>query len=121
MAKASSWDEMRKAREEEYFLKDEREKIATLKARRAEERGFLEDTHQVIRNFGRGFSPISGGSIFKAYIGDDVVLDCPEEGVLTIPYDTVEKLLKEARNPESDVLERWRQFVEHSLESEQGK
>ena len=117
MAQTSSWDDMKRAREEEYFLRDERAKIAALKANREEKRAFLCQTHVVIRNFGRGFSPISGGSIFRAYIGDDVVLDCPEEGALTIPYDTLEKLIKEAGKPESEMHQQWLQFLEVALDS----
>lgn len=108
---------MKRAREEEYFLRDERAKIAALKAERDQKRQFLENTHEVIRNFGRGFSPVSGGRMFKAYIGDDIVLDCPEEGVLTIPYDTLETLLKEAKKPGSAATEKWQQFLEVAFDT----
>lgn len=117
MAKSSSWDAMKRAREEEYFLKEERAKVSALKARQDEARAFLEKTHQVIRGFNRGFSPISGGSMFRAHVGDDVVLDCPEEGVLTLPYDTLEKLLAEAKKPQSDLLDKWREYLHIALES----
>lgn len=116
-----TWNEMKRAREEEYFLKEEREKIRAHKAKRDEARAFLARTHDVINNFERGFSPISGGSMFRAYIGDDVVLDCPEEGTLTLPYDTLEKLLKTAGNPESDLLEKWRQYLSIAMESQEEK
>ena len=115
MAK-SSWDDMRRAREAEYFLKDEREKISALKAQRQETAASLEQTHETIKNFTRGFSPISGGKIFRAYVGNDVILDCPEEGVITLPYDTLEKLLLATEKNETSKLEKWREFITYALE-----
>ena len=112
----TSWDNLKKAREEEYFLKDEREKIAALKAQREAALEFITLTKEKIAEFERGFSPIRGKNMFRANIAGDQVLDCPEEGTLTITYDVLEKLLKEARKAESDVLVKWEQFVEVAID-----
>ena len=119
MAKESLWTERRKARENAYFHEDERQKIQALKLKRSEAQAFLAHTHDVIEKFERGFSPISGGHMFRAYIADDVVLDCPEEGVLTLPYDTLKKLLKAAENGDHDTLKKWQRFIDVALQNEE--
>merc|ERR1711974_477461 len=72
MSTTSSWDQLKKVREEEYFLKEEREKIAALKAQRAKSLEFLTETKEKMKTFERGFSPLRGMSMFRANIAGDL-------------------------------------------------
>lgn len=113
----TSWDNLKKAREEEYFLKDEREKIAALRAKREAALEFIAETKNKMATFERGFSPVRGKNMFRATVAGNLVLDCPEEGTLTMTYDVLETILKEAKKTESELLTKWAQFVEVALDS----
>lgn len=117
MSTTSSWDNLKKAREEEYFIKEEREKIAALKAEREKSLAFLAKTKEKLEHFERGFSPINGKRVFRANIAGDLVLDCPEEGTVTMTYDVLQALLKEAKKADSEILPKWEMFVEVALDS----
>ena len=117
MSTTSSWDQLKKVREEEFFYKDERDKIAALKAQREKSRAFMTETKEKMAAFERGFSPVRGMNMFRANIAGDLVLDCPEEGTVTMTYDVLEKLLKEAKLAESDMLKKWEQFIEVAIDA----
>ena len=117
MSTTSSWDQLKKVREEEYFLKEEREKVAALKAKRAKSLEFLTETKEKMEAFERGFSPLRGMSMFRANIAGDLILDCPEEGTVTMTYDVLQALLKEAKKADSEILPKWEMFVEVALDS----
>ena len=117
MSTTSSWDQLKKVREEEYFYKDERDKVAALKAEREQSRAFMEVTKEKMKDFERGFSPISGKNMFRANVDGDIVLDCPEEGTLTMTYDTLEAIIKAARKGEDAHITKWAQYLEVAIDS----
>ena len=120
MSTTSSWDQLKKVREEEYFLKEEREKIAALKAQREKSLEFLAETKEKMKTFERGFSPVRGKSMFRANIAGEIVLDCPEEGTVTLTYDVLQTLIREAKKAESEALPLWERFIEVALDSRSG-
>lgn len=113
---SSSWDDMKRVREEEYFMKEEQAKVAALKAKRSKEQAYLQNTHAAIEKFQRGYSPISGANLFKAKVGAHTVLDAPEEGVLLLPYDTLVELLTAATSHvDSEMVTDWKRFLDVAL------
>lgn len=111
----TSWDKLKKVREEEFFVKEERAKIAAIKAERAAATQFLTETKEKMETFERGFSPISGKSMFRATVADFTVLDCPEEGTITLTYDVLQDILTEAKKSDSDVLKTWERFLDVAM------
>lgn len=112
----TSWDKLKKVREEEFFVKEERAKVAALKEKREAELQFLTETKNKMATFERGFSPIRGKSMFRANVAGFTILDCPEEGTVTLTYDVLQDILTEAKKAESDVIKTWERFLEVAMD-----
>lgn len=109
----SSWDDMKRVREEEFFQREEREKMDRLRAKLLSEKGYIQTTRDAISKYERGFSPLSGKAMYRIEVAGTSVLDCPEEGCVLLSYETLESLLAETRKQSSDVVDAWKQFLGH--------
>lgn len=107
----SSWDDMKRVREEEFFQREEREKLNQLREKLSVEKGYIQSTRTALENYERGFSPLGGKAMFRVEVGEDKILDCPEEGCVLMTYETLSRLLSEGHKRDSDALEAWDKFL----------
>ena len=107
----SSWDDLKRVREEEYFIKEEREKLNKLRDKLAEDNAYIIKTKEAISKFERGFSPISGASFFKSHVHGHDFLDCPEEGSVLMTYDTLKAIIRAAELRAEDVINAWDKYL----------
>lgn len=107
----NSWDDLKRVKEEEYFLREEKEKLRRLRDQvTSEERG-RANAQEALSNFQKGHSPITGATMYRASVDDIDIIDCPEEGVLMMTYNTLETLLDAAADPKSPLIKSWRHFL----------
>lgn len=78
-----SWDEMKKAKEDQYFHKLNQEAMERLRERNAEEKPRL--------------SPISGNPMVQETIFGIVIDRCPESGGIWLDAGELEELIEKAR------------------------
>lgn len=107
----SGWDDMKRVREEEYFHKEEQRKIQEMKKKVLESQQTRDIARERITAFGKGQSPLTGSSIYKANISETPVLDCPEEGTIMMSYECLKTLLKAAQSGEQNTLNAWNTFL----------
>lgn len=106
----SSWDERKRVREEEYFLKEEKEKLRRLREKSHNSETVRAHAQEALSNFRRGFSPITGAPMFKVTVDGIDVVDCPEEGLMMLTYDTLENILIDAGESPAKV-KNWLTFL----------
>lgn len=112
---ASSWDDMKRVRESEFFHREEQEKKRHMQQERDDALARLEKTNQSLENYQRGFSPLQGASMFRSTVAGQHFLDCPEEGVVLMSYSTLLHLISAARKSDSDVVDGWDRFIKNAL------
>lgn len=107
----SSWDDMKRVREEEFFQREEREKLNQLREKLGAEKSYIQATREALNSYERGFSPLGGKPMFRVDVGNERILDCPEEGCLLMTYETLANLLAEGHKRDADALEAWDKFL----------
>lgn len=117
----SSWDDMKRSREEEFIQREEREKLAKLREKVLQKTAHIQQSADALASFERGFSPLRGGAMYKKEVAGEHILDCPQEGSVMMTYTTLSHILTEASRSESESLEHWRQFIENSTEKQAEK
>lgn len=108
---SSSWDEMKRIREDEYFHKQEQEQLKKLKEKAINPEANVDRGLEVIRAFTTGKSPLSGGSLYQATVAGVPIIDCPEEQVVTLSYQTLKNLIEKSQQNEDTHIGAWNIFL----------
>jgi len=108
----SSWDEMKRVREEEYFLKEDKEKLRKLRDHYGSIDNVRANVREVLGSFQKGFSPVTGAPVFKVTIDGLDVLDCPEENLITLSYEGLQSLLEQVVDDKT-LLAHWKEFLKY--------
>ncbi|MBI1363195.1 MAG: hypothetical protein GC134_04355 [Proteobacteria bacterium] len=106
----SSWDEMKRVREEEYFLKEDKEKLRKLREHYGSVENVRKNVRESLAAFQKGFSPVTGAPVFKVTIDGMDVIDCPEESLITLSYEGLLNLLMAVRT-DNTLLHHWEEFL----------
>lgn len=90
----NAWDDMRRVREEEYFVKNEAGKLRQLHQKweslQAERGTFIAK----LNSLQKAHSPVSGAGMYKMNINGHAVLDCPMEGTVLLTYEALADILQ---------------------------
>lgn len=107
----SSWDEMKRVREEEYFHKQEQEQLQKLKEQGEKKPNLQDKGLESIAAFSKGKSPLTGASFYKASVSGSTILDCPEEETLLLSYKTILKIIDAAEAQDKNTIHAWQHFL----------
>lgn len=106
---ANAWDDMRRVREEEYFVREEATKLETLKEKIENSESERVEATELLAAMQKGTSPVSGATMFNVTVAGHHVLDCPHEGTLLMTYEALEEILDDLE-PEKKAL--WRALLQ---------
>jgi hypothetical protein len=101
---------MKRVREEEYFLKEDKEKLRKLREHYGSVENVRRNVREVLASFQKGFSPVTGAPVFKVTIDGMDVIDCPEENLITMSYEGMLTLLRAVRSDDA-LLHHWEEFL----------
>ena len=104
-------DQLKKAKEEEFFHKQQQEQLQAIRERHFDEEQQQRESELKFKAFQEGHSPLTGAKLFKARVGHATVLDCPEEGSLMLTYQSIMELVEAAKSNNEDVLKVWQAFL----------
>lgn len=87
---SEKWDDMRRAKEESYFEKKNREALERLKKKKDEEKPRL--------------SPITGTPMLQEVLNGVVIDRCPDSGGIWLDAGELEELIEAAKSEEDNGL-----------------
>lgn len=104
-------DQLKVAKEEEFFHKQQQAQLQALRERMFEQEEYAREAQEKFKSFKEGHSPVTGAKLFKARVGESIVLDCPEEGAMMLTYDSLMNLVQAAQEGDSETLKLWQAFL----------
>lgn len=108
----NNWDDKKRAREDEYFHREEQTKVKKIRTKK--ERAAIREIEgkEIFASLKKIKSPITGAKMFKATVTDEDFLDCPEEKTLLISYKTLRKIMRTVEDDDIHTLDTWRTFLD---------
>ncbi|MFT7144640.1 MAG: hypothetical protein ACI9TY_001681 [Alphaproteobacteria bacterium] len=118
---SSSWDDMKRVREDEYFHKQEKEKTSGLK----NALDAVNERHAIaqekLAGFKKGNSPITGAPFFKARVQGHNILDCPEDEMMIISYASFLNVMETLQKDDKQAINAWKAFLEAQTDTDEAK
>lgn len=111
-AQQVNWDDKKRAREEEYFHREEKDKVEKLRDEKEKLATHEVEGQEIFAPLKKVSSPITGASMFKSTVTDEDFLDCPEEKTMMISYKTLRKIMRNAEDGDKHFTDTWRTFLD---------
>tara|TARA_R110000868_G_scaffold262401_2_gene521135 strand:+ start:115991 stop:116356 length:366 start_codon:yes stop_codon:yes gene_type:complete len=112
----SSWDDMKRVREEEYFHKQEIVKKDSLKNKISQEETRHKQAQEKLEGFKKGDSPITGAPFFKAIVQGHIILDCPEDDMILLSHSTLLAVMETLQKGDKQAINAWKAFLDNQVD-----
>jgi uncharacterized protein YhaN len=109
----SSWDDMKRVREDEYFKKQENQQTQQLQGELSKVEARYQQIEEMLKSFKKGQSPITGAPLFKAQVAGHIVLDCPADDMLMVSQATLLSLIESLQNDDKKAIGAWKAFLQN--------
>jgi len=113
----STWDDLKRVREEEHFIKEETQKLKSLKADIHAKETQKEDDKNVFSSFQKGSSALTGSPLYKMTVAGETVIDCPEEKSITMSYHTLQEIIECLQDGNASAINAWKAFIKEHEET----